>query len=86
VLINVRVKKKKLSTHFKIQAYYTKTYVLTNKAAEEIIFLYNTKNSVFIFILEFAQLLYFFILAEINTNIYIKRLRNRYLAHICSYL
>lgn len=46
-----RTKKKKLSTHFKIQACYTKTYVLTNKAAEEIIFLYNTKETdVFFFI------------------------------------
>lgn len=43
--------KKKLSTHFKIQACYTKTYVLTNKAAEEILFLYNTKKAdVFFFI------------------------------------
>lgn len=48
--------KKKLSTHFKIQAYDIKTYVITNKAAEETLFLYNTKKAaVFIFIFEITK-------------------------------
>lgn len=36
---------KKLSTYFTIQANYTKKHILNNKAAEEIIFPYNTKKS-----------------------------------------
>lgn len=56
VLTSVKVKKKKLSTHFKIQAYDIKTYVITNKAAEETLFLYNTKKAaVFIFIFEITK-------------------------------